>query len=186
MPLFFCRGGFSIFVLRSKRRDMLKGITWGQFSVFLLGVTGVYYFYVFGRYYRAEVLGWIKWKRARATDVKEVANDENKQEAKGESAPEATANQTELFEPVGPGDGEDELFQTMQRAIGVIRQVIAQGTENKLDRDNLLDHIRQVLGEYRQLRKTEYAETINNFLVRVCAAELSLELGDGDLARLWK
>jgi len=56
MPLFFCAGRFSIFVLRLKRTDMLKGITWGQFSIFILVVAGVYYLYVVLAYYRAEAL----------------------------------------------------------------------------------------------------------------------------------
>jgi len=72
------------------------------------------------------------------------------------------------------------------KAIATIRQVIAQGIENKLDQDNILDHIREVLGNYRRLRKTEHAETINNFLIRVCATELSLKLSDKVLAELWK
>ena len=68
----------------------------------------------------------------------------------------------------------------------MIRHVIAQGIESKLDRENLLDHIREVLSEYRQLRKTEYAETINQFLIRVCSSELSMEVAEQELAALWK
>lgn len=55
-----------------------------------------------------------------------------------------------------------------------------------MDRANLLDHIKEVLREHRQLRKTEYAETINNFLIRVCSSELALELGEAELVELWK
>jgi hypothetical protein len=84
-----------------------------------------------------------------------------------------------VFDGAG-GDG-NEQFQQMQQAIGVIRQVIEQGIENKLDRENLLDHIKEVLGDYRQLRKTEYGETINNYLIRVCSSELSLELGEREM-----
>ncbi|MDO6431560.1 hypothetical protein Q4E93_13225 [Flavitalea sp. BT771] len=74
----------------------------------------------------------------------------------------------------------------MERAIAVIRQLISQGIENKLDRENLLDHIREVLSDYRELRGTAYDQAINNFLVRVCSSEFSLMLGEGELAELWK
>ena len=186
MPLFFCAAGFSIFVLRLKRTDMLNGITWGQFSEFMLAMTAVYYLYVGIRYYRAELHGWMTGKGRRASSLPTVDNNANSKELKGEPAPKAPADQAELFDQAGPGGGNNEQFQQVQLVIGVIRQVIAQGIENKLDRENLLDHIREVLVDYRKLRKTEYAEMINNYLIRVCKSDLSLELGEQELAALWK
>jgi hypothetical protein len=186
VPLFFCPDLFSIFVLRSKRMDMLNAITWGQFSIFIMVVSGVYYLYVFVSYYGAEVFGRISGKRSASSDFDGIAKDSDNNGFRNEPDLEATANQAELFKSEGPNGGGDKQFQAMQRAIAVIRQVIAQGIENKLDRENLLDHIREVLGGFRQLRKTEYAETIDNFLIRVCSSELSLELGEGELAGLWK
>lgn len=165
---------------------MLKAITWGQFSEFMLAMTVIYYLYVGLRYYRAELLGWMMGKGRGASGLPAVDTNANSKEWKGEAAPKAPADQAELFETTGPGEGGNEQFQQMQQAIRMIRQVMAQGIEHKLDRENLLDHIREVLGDYRKLRKTEYAETINNFLVRVCGAELSLELGEQELAALWK
>src|SRR5579872_3897676 len=135
MPLFFCARGFSIFVLRLKRTDMLKGITWGQFSIFIMVATGAYYLYVALRYYRAEVLGWVTRKGGRVSGSSKRDRDGNNKDYQGKPA---AGNQAELFGKEGPGGGGDEQFQTMQRAIEVIRQVIAQGTENKLDRENLL------------------------------------------------
>ena len=173
---------------------MLNGITWGQFSIFLLIVTGGYYLYVVVGYYRAEVVGWLTRRgRKKKGAVGQRVDKDGPTGGDGDNAglsrereAEAMANQPELFGKEGAVGGGDGQFQLMQRAIGVIRQVIAQGIESKLDRENLLDHIREVLGDCRQLRKTEYAETINNFLIRVCSAELSLELGEKELAGLWK
>jgi len=165
---------------------MLKGITWGQFSVFMLVVTGFYYLYVALRYYRTEVLAWVAHRGGRASASSGRDEGGNNKDAQGELTPQAAAGRAEVFEKEGPGDGSNAQFQLMQRAIGVIRLVIAQGIENKLDRENLLDHIREVLGDYRQLRETEYAETISNFLVRECFSELSLELGEQELSALWK
>lgn len=164
--------------------DMLKGITWGQFSIFLLVVAVVYYLYVLLTYYRAELMGWIRRKGRGDKRTQPVATGDRIDGARGEPEPEAAGSQAELFEEAqGQGDAG---FQQMQHAIGVIRQVIRQGIEHKMDRGNLLDHIHEVLKENRQLRKTEYAETINNFLIRVCSSELSLELGEVELAELWK
>lgn len=162
---------------------MLKGITWGQFSSFMLVVTGVYYFYVGLRYYKDELLGWLKG-RGRVSNASAMEGRKDKEATNG-PAPKATAGQAQLLEGAGPRDGDSEAFQSMQRAIGVIGQVITQGVENKLDRENLLDHIREVLADYRKLRKTEYAETINNFVTRACG-DLSLHLSEKEMADLWK
>ena len=162
---------------------MLNGITWGQFSIFLLMVTGGYYLYVLVAYYKVQVLGWLTRKGGKK---EAVGKEGHNNKTAGESESKAMAGQAELFGREGPEGGGDEKFRAMQRAIAVIRQVIAQGAESKLDRENLLDHIKEVLGNCRQLRKTEYAETINNFLIRVCSAEFSLELGERELAELWK
>jgi hypothetical protein len=186
MPLFFWGGGLSIFVLRSKRMDMLKGITWGQFSSFLLVVAVVYYLYVLLTYYRSEASGWIRRKGGDRNNSRPGAAGDRIDGAPGDPGDQAAAGQAELFEQEAPAGGGDEGFQQMQRTIAVLRQVIMQGIESKLDRGNLLDHIKEVLKENRQLRKTEYAETINNFLIRVCSSELALELGEAELGELWK
>jgi hypothetical protein len=154
--------------------------------VFILVVTSIYYLYVGLHYYRAELLGWMARRGGRMPALPVGGVGKEGRESAAETVPKAPADQAELFEKVKPGDGNNEHFQQMQRAIGVIRQVIAQGIENKLDRENLLDHIREVLVNYRLLRKTEYADAINNFLIRVCSSELSLELGEQELVALWK
>lgn len=186
MPLFFWGGRFAIFVLRSKRTDMLNGITWGQFLIFIGVAVGAYYVYIFLAYYGAEVRKWLGRKAGANRDNEVGPKGNGNVAASSEPEPKATGGQAELFVPDGPATGQDEQFQVMQRVFGMLRQVIMQGIENKLDRGNLLDHIHEVLRENRQLWKTEYAETINNFLVRVCSSELSLELGEAELAELWK
>ena len=171
---------------------MLKGITWGQFLDFLIVVTGGYYLYVFVAYYKAEVLGWLTRKGGKKADPAGDTSGDHSGGSPDETASTAMASEAARSveaarnERADAGNDSGEQFRAMQRAIAVIRQVIAQGIENKLDRENLLDHIKEVLGSYRQLRKTEYAETINNFLIRVCSSELSLEIGEAELTDLWK
>lgn len=105
---------------------MLKGITWGQFSVFLLWVAVVYYLYVLLAYYRTEALGWIRRKGSGDKRTQPVATGDRIDGAAGEPEPEATGSQAELFEEEVQGQG-DAGFQQMQHAIGVIRQMIRQG-----------------------------------------------------------
>ena len=165
---------------------MLQQVSWGQFSVFILILTGVYYLYVVMRYYREEVAGWMSHKRKRERDSNGRSNTAESKGGQDEAAPAPAANQAELFLQDRRGGQDDAHFRTMERAIAVIRQLITQGIENKLDRENLLDHIREVLSDYRELRGTTYDQAINNFLVRVCSSEFSLMLGEGELAELWK
>jgi hypothetical protein len=157
-----------------------------RFSIFILVVTGFYYLYVILGYYRAEAFGWLMRKGYKKKEGERAVKGDDNIESGCEPEPKAKASLPQLFDKERSGTGGDEQFQQMQQAIAVIRQVITQGIENKLDRENLLDHVREVLGDYRKLRKTEYAETINNFLIRVFSSELSLELGERELAGLWK
>jgi hypothetical protein len=186
MPLFFWGGEFPIFVLRLKRNDMLEAISWVKFLVFIVFLTGAYYLCVLVAYYKAEALELLTRKRGVDKGTKTGKEAGGNVGSPGEPERKATASEAPASGKDKPGGGGDELFQLTQRAIALLRQVIAQGIENKLDRENLLDHIKEVLGDYRQLRKTEYAETINKFLMRVCSSDLCLELGEGELKELWK
>jgi hypothetical protein len=104
----------------------------------------------------------------------------------GESSAAPGSDQAELFEQGDKMAEGNEMFKAMQHAIGVARELIAWAVQNKLDRENLLDHLHEALSKYRQLRGTDYAGTINNYLVRVCSSEFSLQLGEAELAELWK
>ena len=163
---------------------MLKGITWGQFSIFILVATGIYYLYVLLAYYRAEAFELLTRRRGKNKET--LAKEGGINGASSEADTKSSGGQPELFAKEGSDAEGNEQFQQMQRAIAVVRQVIEQGIMNKLDRENLLDHIKEVLGDYRALRKTEYGETINNYLIRICSGELSLELDERELAGLWK
>ena len=118
MPLFFWVRGLLIFVLRSKRTDMLKGITWGQFSGFILVVTGVYYLYVVVSYYKDEILGLLRRGKQGLSSGNRHAPGGVGDASKGEPEPQAMANQTELFGSDEAAHGGDERFQLMQCAIG--------------------------------------------------------------------
>jgi len=205
---------------------MLKGITWGQFSIFILLATGAYYLYVFAVFYKGGALGARRRKgeatpgldtrdegigKEDSTDEAGMAVPEKVKElpeggVKPSAKLEGTANRGHMLEGKvrlgemkeekakqvasskgkGVAAAQEDLPQLALKAISTIRQVITQGIENKLDRQNVMDHVGEVLRDYKKLRKTEHAETINNVLVRVCANDLSLELGEKELAELWK
>jgi hypothetical protein len=186
MPLFFRPYLFLIFVLRSKRKNMLKGISWGQFTVFILLATVGYYLYVGVRFFGSEIIGKIGRRKLggeRVDDAKAITRF-GKSDHGGGTVPEV--DQAELFERSDKIAEGNELFKAMEHAIGVLRELVAWAVANKLDRDNLLDHVHEVLAKYRQLKGTDYAGTINNYLVRVCSSEFSLQLAEAELAELWK
>jgi hypothetical protein len=184
MPLFFWSGMLPIFVLRSKRRNMLKGITWGQYSVFILVVTAGYYLYIGFRFWGKGIISGSGGRKSGSKDLTRVPA--RGWEAGAESTTGLELDQAELFERADKVAEGNEMFKAMHHAIVVVRELIAWAVENKLDRENLLDHLHEALSKYRQLRGTDYAGTINNYLVRVCSSEFSLQLGEAELAELWK
>lgn len=186
MPLFFCPGMLPIFVLRSKRKDMLKGITWGQYGVFILLATVVYYLYIGLRFWGAGIISSSGRRRSGSVYLKRVRGGVGEGKANADPGVASESDQAELFEQADKVAEGNEMFKAMQHAIGVVRELIAWAVQNKLDRENLLDHLHEALGKYRQLRGTDYAGTINNYLIRVCSSEFSLQLGETELTELWK
>lgn len=175
-----------IFVLRSKRKDMLKGITWGQYGVFILLVTAGYYLYIGLRFWGKGIISGSRARKLGSIDMKRMQGGARNGREGGESSSAPESDQVELFDQGDKVAAGNEMFKAMHHAIVVVRELIAWAVENKLDRENLLDHLHEALSKYRQLRGTDYAGTINNYLVRVCSSEFSLQLGEAELAELWK
>jgi hypothetical protein len=165
---------------------MFKGITWGQYGVFILLATAGYYLYIGLRYWGPGMIPGSGRPKSGSIDMNRVPSRSREGKEGAESTAAPGSDQAELFEQGDKVAEGNEMFKAMQHAIGVVRQLIAWGVQNKLDRENLLDHLHEALGKYRQLRGTDYAGTINNYLVRVCSSEFSLQLGEAELAELWK
>jgi hypothetical protein len=164
---------------------MLHRISWGDFSIFILVLTGIYYLYIITRFYRVEVLGFFVRKGQRSGGAANGRPDILKDGKRGQEG-QTAGNQPELFQDEARTEQGDVLFKVMEQAIGQLKEVIKQGALNKLDRENLLDHIREVLGNYRQLQGTAYDQAINNFLMRVCTSEFSVILDEREVVELWK
>ena len=158
------------------------------------GLTVVYYLYVGIRFYRREVLEFFAGPGP---------GDNGGREATAKTAPKAVggggapgqrfegpvedSGQPTLFKTDGPAPGQSpELFKVMEKAITLLKGVVSQGAASGTGKEELTDHIREVLGSYRQLRGTQYEEGINSFLVRTCASNFQFVLDAELLKRLWR
>jgi hypothetical protein len=172
----FGAGGSSLLSCKQNLWDMFQSITWKIFMEVVAGLTVVYYVYVGVRFYWREVLEFFAGQGA------EVKTSLRAVDGKVEDSGQPT-----LFKAEGPAAGESpELFKVMEKAITVLKGVISQGASSGTGTEELTDHIREVLGGYRQLRGTQYEVAINNFLVRICATNFSLVLDADMLRRLWR
>jgi hypothetical protein len=96
----------------------------------------------------------------------------------------AEGGQAALF----PGDKEGEtpeLFKVMEKVVKLLRQMFGEAAATGVRREELEDRIRTVLSGYRQLVKTPYQVSINNFIQRSCTTAFSLLLSDSEIMRLW-
>jgi len=204
----FGGAGYALLSCKQNARDMLRSISWGQFTEFMLMATGIYYFYVIARYYRKEITAFFFGSHGRAP-----APDSGKVEGKVVAMPELSAGkegmsqrgndlpglsqgnppghlpeveQADLFEArEGFPDQSSELFKAMDIVITLLKEVVSQGVADGINREELTDHIREVLASYHQLKQSPYQEAINSFLIRTCSTNFSLVLEGADLDVLW-
>jgi len=158
---------------------MLRSISWFEFTYFLLAVTGAYYLCVLARYYGKKITTFFVGSHGQAQ-----APGRAKAPAQGEAI--TRPEQPRLFgkDDQLPG-ATPELFKVMEKAIVLLKGVVSQGVSAGIDREELIERIRGVLGNYHQLRDTPYKKAIDNFLVRTCSTNFSLVLEDADVDVLW-
>ena len=96
-------------------------------------------------------------------------------------------DQVTLFKGEGPGPGQTpELFKVMEKVLTRLKGVVSQAVVAGTNRDELTDHVSEVLSGYRQLKGTPYQEAINNFLVRTCTSNFSFTPDEQELQGLWR
>src|SRR5580700_8005458 len=122
-----------IFVLRSKRKDMLKGITWGQYSVFILLVTAGYYLYIGLRFWGSGIVSGFGRGKSGSKDLNKLPGRAREGKAGSDSSAVPGSDQAELFEQAGNVAEGNEMFKAMQHAIGIVRELVAWAVQNKLD-----------------------------------------------------
>ena len=78
------------------------------------------------------------------------------------------------------------LTSVTEKVIAQLKQVVSRGVDEGIDREELMDHIGEVLAGYGQLRQTPFQTAIDNFLIRTCSTNFSLELTEEELSVLWR
>src|SRR5580692_9200926 len=102
-----------------KLTDMLKGITWGQFGVFILVLAAVYYLYVGLRFYGYEILERFGISRSGPAGLGTGLGGGSGRKAVRDAGSVDNTDQTELFERGDKVAEGNDFFKMMQQAIGV-------------------------------------------------------------------
>jgi hypothetical protein len=156
---------------------MLHSISWAQFgAVVTIGLV-IYYGYVLLRFYGRELRALVGGGGAGADGVMEVPAAVKKEKG-------AASGQATIFPEAAVGE-TPEMFKVMEKVIVLLRQVVGEAVEKGVRREELEDRIRMVLSGYRQLVRTPYQVSVNNFISRVCTTNFSLRLSDAEIAELW-
>ncbi len=164
---------------------MLHSITWGQFGLVIFIGLVLYYGYVVVRYYGRELSGFAQGNKNRQD--RKGAKLEPAEEAKGAvtggtSVGDQAAGQGSMFSERAAVEGQTpELFKVMEKVIVLLRQVVSEAAATGVRREELEDRIRMLLSGYRQLVKTPYQVSVNNFISRACATNFSLRLTDAEI-----
>lgn len=165
--------------------------TWGDFFSLSLALLIVYYIMVLLKYYRHDLLILMGEKRKpwTAEEEKEAVTQYIKKElGHPHSQPGLFDEQPERLigsEGGKQGGQSPEMFKVMATVVAILKDLVAQGVAEKIDKKELLTQITDILSRYGQLKNTPYQQSINSFLTRTCASNFSLVLDDGDLAPLW-
>jgi hypothetical protein len=156
---------------------MLHSISWARFGAVLFIAMVIYYGYVLLRFYGRELRALVTGGNA--------GNNGMTQEIKGEKKGTGMeGGQAPLFPEAGVGE-TPEMFKVMERVVLLLRQVVSEAAATGVKREELEERIRMVLSGYRQLVKTPYQVSVNNFISRVCMTAFSLRLSDADIVELW-
>jgi hypothetical protein len=155
---------------------MLHSISWARFSAFIIIILVIYYGYVLLRFYERELRALVGVGKGGSDGMTRETADVKKEKG-------VESGQAPLFpETVGE---TPEMFKVMEKVILLLRQVVSEAAATGVRREELEDRIRMVLSGYRQLVKTPYQVSINNFISRVCTTTFSLRLSEAEIAGLW-
>ena len=173
---------------------MLHSITWGQFGLVIFIGLVLYYGYVLLRFYGREMRGFAQGKKNGA-DWKAAAREQARaapEPAKvgpagvviGQRPQRMESGQGKIIPETAMGETPD-LFKVTEKVIMLLRQVVNEAAATGVRRDELEDRMRMLLSGYRQLVKTPYQVSVNNFISRACMTTFSLQLSDREIAELW-
>lgn len=203
LPFFFALP-FRSFVGQSNAGSMLQSISWARFGAGVFIGLVIYYGYVLLRFYGRELSallgrGEVSSNGIRqGTEVTKVGSG-FVEGSGGSGAAEASAargvvgqapqrmegGQGTMFPEAAVGE-TPELFKVAEKVIVLLRQMVNDAAATGVRREELEDRIRMLLSGYRQLVKTPYQVSINNFIARTCTTNFSLMLSDREIGELWE
>lgn len=166
-------------------------ISWGQFFEVMGILVALYYVGVGLGFYRKEIKNFLTGGRKVAAG-ESVSGGKDSLQAGAAAVPVAEVvapdavdgGQATLFQEREHSESP-ELFKVMEKVIGLLKGVVSQAVAERLPVDDLLDHFREVLGNFGQLKGTPYQIAINNFLARTCTSNFSLVLDEDGVGALW-
>ena len=167
---------------------MLRSISWARFGAVVFLGLAAYYAYVIMRFYRKELWEFIKGrKEIREVPGPGMARAREFGQAGSLAVGKAVNDQGSMFAGEAAKVGETpEMFKVMEKVIVLLRQLVNDSVATGIRREELEDRIKMVLSGYRQLMRTPYQVSINNFIQRTCTTNFSFLLTDKEIAELWE
>ena len=170
---------------------MLYTTSWGDFFSVILPLVIIYYIVVLLKYYRQDLVAYYSGRREPSRAEKEAAPVSRAVREEVALVPAQPGLFDEQKERLAGWEGGDqgrqspEMFKVMATVVAILKDMVAQGVAEKIDKEQLLTQTAEILSRFGQLKNTPYQASINSFLTRTCASNFSLVLEQGDLAALW-
>jgi hypothetical protein len=161
---------------------MLGAISWTAFGEFILVGMALYYLWFIRRFYGTELGEWF----GRDNDGAGLLNNAGGAGGNKRGSGVGGEVEDEADDDDHRDNTNDPQFKLMEGKVEIIGQIIEQGRDNEMDRENVLDHVRQVISETRELKGTKYERIINSYIRRVWSGEMGTTLEEDEVADLWK
>jgi len=136
---------------------MFTSVSWQQYLVFISITAVIYYIYILLRYYRNEVINFIKGIKNTPVPSKEKNND------KTITTQDATLN--ELL-------GELKIFFQL-------------ASKRNYPKEELMMAVKLKLRDYGQFKNTPFEIAVNNFIATESDNQCSIHLSEDDWRVLW-
>jgi len=136
---------------------MFTSVSWQQYIIFITIISAVYYIYILLRYYRIEVINFIK----RIKNIPVVF--EEKKNIKTIATVDATVNQL----------------------LGELKILFQLASKKNYPKEELMVALRLKLEEYDQFQNTSFEIAVNKFMATESESICSIHLGKEEIDQLW-
>ena len=136
---------------------MFTSVSWQQYIVFISITAVIYYIYILLRYYRNEVINFIKGIKNTPVPSKEKNND------KTITAPDATLNEL----------------------LGELKILFQLASKRNYPKEELMMALQLKLKEYGQFKNSSFEIAVNNFIANESDNQCSIRLGKEDQRVVW-